>query len=337
MKSPFTGGSAYLEQTWRTERFRREAFHVFVTRFVCEETGEPFTTEEQDQLVQTQIHNQYRSLHRIPFPAEINSLRESYGLSAAKMSEVLDFGINSYRQYEMGEIPALANAKLIRLAEKPENMLAFAQEKKSIFSANAYKKLILRIEELIHMPRESEGELMTYLWNSHTEANSFTGFVKPNFKKVANFVLFFAEQVKPMKTKLNKLLFYADFSHFQQTGFAISGCNYRAIQHGPVPSHFRELFGILESKGYVNIESTILEHGEGERFLPGQSFDDSLFTEKELAHMRAVANRFGEMRSRELVEMSHQEKGWEVNQEKRKLIDYQAHAFELVGTNPNED
>jgi hypothetical protein len=42
-------------------------------------------------------------------------------------------------------------------------------------------------------------------------------------------VVFFTESMQPWKTKMNKLLFYSDFLMFKQTGFSISGIQYRAI------------------------------------------------------------------------------------------------------------
>ena len=44
-----------------------------------------------------QVYNQYRVKHGIPFPDEISGIREHYGLSAAKMAQILGFGINQYR------------------------------------------------------------------------------------------------------------------------------------------------------------------------------------------------------------------------------------------------
>ena len=48
-------------------------------------------TTSQDELTERQVHNLYRAKHHIPFPEEIKNIRLQYGLSAAKMSEVLGF------------------------------------------------------------------------------------------------------------------------------------------------------------------------------------------------------------------------------------------------------
>ncbi len=330
IKSPFTGGEAILKQEWATRDFRKASFKIWEHFYVCQDTGESFSTTELDALNQQQVYNLYRAQHLIPFPDEIKAIREKYGLSATKMSEVLDFGINSYRNYENGEIPSPANAKLIRLADDPSQFVRFLEEKRSLFSENTYAKIENRINQLLQTPKLNA--VLEYLWNFHMEPNEYTGFVKPSFTKVAHFVLFFAQHAKPLKTRLNKLLFYGDFLNFKRSGFSISGCNYRAIPYGPVPSHFHELFGILETENYIKIEEELYEHGGvGERFSAAQTFDSSLFTESELQTMQQVLDAFSDTRTRQIIELSHDEKGWQENHEERALISYQQFAFLLKG------
>ena len=328
MKRTDKRGGKELRQNWIEYTFREETFKVCEQYYVDEKTGEEYSTTKQDELVVQQAYNQYRVKHHIPFPDEIKAIRDQYGLSAAKMSEVLDLGTNSYRNYENGKIPSLANAKLIRLAKDPHNFLRFLEEKKEKFSANIYKKVLAQVHKLMEKDRMTA--VVEYIWNFHMEANEFTGFVKPTFEKVAHFVLFFAEKVRPMKTRLNKLLFYGDFLNFRETGFAISGCNYRAIPYGPVPSHFHELFGILETENYIRIEQELSEQGNiGERFAAARPFDPTLFSEAELENMQKVVDTFEDVRTKQLIEFSHQEEGWEKSQEKRELINYQEYAFQL--------
>ena len=311
-----------------TYDFRKETYEVLQPYYIEKETGEEVTTTKDDELIVTQVHNLYREKHHIPFPAEIKAIRNKYGLSAAKMSEVLDLGANSYRNYENGEVPSLANAKLIRLAGDPDNFKRFIEEKREIFSDKAYKKLEERIYNLLKTDKMET--VVEYIWNFHLEANAFTGFVKPSFEKVAHFVMFFAEKARPLKTRLNKLLFFSDFLHYKETGFAISGCNYRAIPYGPVPSHFHELFGLLETENYISIEQEMSENGHmGERFVANKTFNPDLFTPEEIAHMERVVETFSDMRTRQLIELSHGEAGWKENQQQRELINFQEYAFRL--------
>src|SRR5260221_9174656 len=102
MKSPFTNGEATLKQEKKELEFRKDKFTVNQFFFKCDDIGEEFTTDELDQTNVNQLYNQYREKYGVPFPDEIKEIREQYGLSATKMSEILGFGVNSYRQYEGG-------------------------------------------------------------------------------------------------------------------------------------------------------------------------------------------------------------------------------------------
>ena len=94
---------------------------------------------------------------------------------------------------------------------------------------------------MIAYEHTEENKLEQYLFNTDLP-NEFTGYQKPNMQKLAHMVIFFAEKLKPWKTQLNKLLFYADFQTFALTGFSMSGVKYRAIDMGPVPNNFSSIF-----------------------------------------------------------------------------------------------
>lgn len=319
-----------LTKRWAEATFRKEAFAYWEHTYRDPQTGLSFRSEALDALNLQQIYNQYRTRHHIPFPAEIRQIREQYGLSAAKMAEILDLGTNTYRQYEHGEMPSLANAKLIRMAEKPQNFKQFVEEKKGELGERAYTKICQFIEQAQH--RRGKKLTEPHLWNPYVMPNEFTGYVRPDLQKVAQFVMFFARYTQPLKTRLNKLLFYADFLHFRETGFAISGCSYRAIQLGPVPSHFHQLFGILEAQRFIHIEEELYDKGwVGERFREAQAFDPSFFSESELMSMKQVLDHFRDIKTQDLIAASHQEKGWIDNQDQRSLINYQVYAFDLRG------
>ena len=331
MKRVRTNGAIELRKERLEKVFRKESFSIWRHYYHHLKTGEEYTDTYLDTLNESQVHNQYRAKYHIPFPVEIQRIRTQYGLSAAKMSEVLDFGINSYRLYEQGElIPNLSHSKLIRLADNPDMFWSFVAEKKGEFSASLVKK-VQQAVELARQERE-EKKVVDYIWNHDTEANEFTGFVKPHFEKVANFVLYFAKEACPLKTRLNKIMFYCDFAHFKHYGFSISGINYRAIQMGPVPSHYHELFGILESRDFVRIEEELYDHGGiGERFYDKASFDPSLFSPEELETMKEILEFFEEIRTKEIIQIAHREEGWKQHKEQRDLISYQAYAFDLQG------
>lgn len=79
--------------------------------------------------------------------------------------------------------------------------------------------------------------------------------------KFVNAVLFFAEQTKADSlgvTKLNKLLYYADFLHYRRFGRSITGDKYTRMQYGPVPSTGFNIIGVASGK-LVGDRPTVLE------------------------------------------------------------------------------
>lgn len=113
MKSPFTGGRVKEITTIEEKVFRGEKYIVNVRYYVCEDTGEQFTTTEQDTILFDDLYSQYRVRHGIPFPDEIKEIRLRYGLNYSEIFRLLGFEGNLYARYESGELPTESNGKLI--------------------------------------------------------------------------------------------------------------------------------------------------------------------------------------------------------------------------------
>jgi DNA-binding transcriptional regulator YiaG/uncharacterized phage-associated protein len=331
MNSPFTGQPMSVYQEVRTLRFRKEEFDIVFHAYRCEDTKELFESEELAMLNYNQLVNQYRSKYNIPFPEQIKEIREKYHVSAKGMSEIMGFGVNIYRQYEGGEVPSLSNAKLIQLASNPEEFLRLIKMSSSLDDKKK-SKLSKIVEHLTAEAQENsfESELKKYLLGDYLP-HAVSGFKTPNFEKFAEMVVFFSEHLQPWKTKLNKLLFYADFMMHRSVGYSISGSQYRAIPMGPVPDNFNSIFDYLSKQKIIDIQCTSFNNGGvGEQFMarPERPFNVKLFSNKELEMLETVAVRFKQVSTNEIIELSHKEKGWIENEASHKLIDYR-YSFDL--------
>lgn len=331
MKSPFTGKEMSVQKEWRTLNFRKEEFKVLFHSYKCGDTGERFEDDIFSQLNYNQLINQFRVKYAIPFPEQIIAIREKYNLSAVKMSEILGFGTNSYRQYESGEVPNQSNSKLIQLAEDPHEFrklvgLCSLLEPKFIEKVNHKIDALLEEQKKHKFKKQLEG----YFFGK-SMPNSLTGFKTPSFKRFSEMVVFFTERLQPWKTKMNKLLFYADFAMHQQTAYSISGVQYRAVPMGPVPNNFNSIFEYLANKDEVDIYYTNFpDGGTGEQFKPNanRQFKADLFTSGELTVLDIIAERFRSTSTNEIIEISHREKAWLANKDEKKLIDYN-YSFDL--------
>ena len=149
MKSPFTGGRVKEISTMEVKEFRKEKFPVHVRYYVCEDTGEQFTTTEQDTLQFNDLYAQYRIKHGIPFPDEIRMTRQKYNLNYSQISRILGFGANQYAKYESGEIPSESNGKMIMAVGEKNLMLNLLKNCESTFQPGEYD----RIQNILPMNR----------------------------------------------------------------------------------------------------------------------------------------------------------------------------------------
>ncbi|HNM25029.1 MAG TPA: DUF4065 domain-containing protein [Saprospiraceae bacterium] len=320
MQSPLTGKEMKLLVRPSTLVIRKEAFPVMYHVWQCEDTGEEFEDQILVERNLRQAADQYRSKHNLPFPEEIQAIREQYGISAAKMSEVLRFGINQYKQYENGELPSESNASLIFLARHPKGFCQLV-ELSSLEPAEK-ERLIRKAEEVLEKHADwREQEWMTHLLMGPGRPDVERGFRSADLWRFGSMVKFFAQKMSPYKTQMNKLLFYADFTHFRRHGRSISGAKYRAIEMGPVPNNFDGLFQFAENEHFVRLEHHEYSNGSiGTKFLQD---DRALSLEDvELATLQAVFERFQGVKGVKIVEISHEEEAWAKNAATHSIISY---------------
>lgn len=141
IESPFTGGKVLEIHDVEEKTFRGEKFLVNVRYYLCEDTGNQFTSAEQDELWTNELYGQYRSKHGIPSPAEIKAIRESFGLNYAQMSRMLGFGINQLRNYENGQVPSESNGKMLRIASNPLTMMNLLDISVNEFPRSEYERI----------------------------------------------------------------------------------------------------------------------------------------------------------------------------------------------------
>ncbi|MEZ5004543.1 MAG: DUF4065 domain-containing protein [Chitinophagales bacterium] len=331
MKSPITGKEMTLIKEKRSMNFRKESFDIVFHYYKCASSGEQFTTTALDEVNMNQVYNQYRDLFNIPFPDEIIRIREKYGLAASKMSTILGFGINSYRQYESGEMPSTSNAKLIQMVDQPKNFLEMV-ELCDLLDEKVKKKYIQKAKSLIEEMQRNHFNfnIRDYLLGSHL-ADIYSGYRNPSLEKLTEMVVYFSDKLQPFKTKMNKLLFYADFFMFKQSCFSMSGIRYRAIDMGPVPNNFQSIFEYLANKDQFDIFYTKFPKGYiGEQFKARKDrpFNESLFSNSELEVLKMVANKFKSTKTQEIIEFSHLEEAWKKNEKEKQEISYE-YAFDL--------
>lgn len=114
MKSPFTGGEVIEIQTTEMYTMRGQEFEVTAPCYQCVDSGEQFTTDEQDEIFMREQERIYRQRNNFPTAAQLKERRVYLGLSANEASRLLGFGINQFRRYEAGDLPSESNTILLQ-------------------------------------------------------------------------------------------------------------------------------------------------------------------------------------------------------------------------------
>lgn len=334
MKSPITGKDMTLQNEKSILVFRKEEFEYNHKSFFCEDSGESFTTTELDEFNLNQVYNKYRDKHNVPFTEEIIEFREKYSFSYADITKILGLGVNSYSNYEKGEVPSLANAALLKAVINSLGTLKGLIKSNNEISETQREKFL---ENIAKVKKEEElnkrkQELIDYVFDYNFLPDNFSGYRKPNFDKLVEMVVYFTENVTVTPTKMNKLLFYSDFLHYKLTGVSISGTRYFAHTHGPVPKKFRTLFDYLSDQQIVDLISVQYPSGlVGEEFIkiPSKTFNSTLFDKVEIDILDEIILKFKKYNAKEIRELSHEEKAWIDNEKSKGLIDYN-YSFELI-------
>jgi uncharacterized phage-associated protein len=278
-----------------------------------------------------QVYNKYREKYGIPFVDEIKRIRDQYDLSAAKMSEVLGLGANIYRNYEAGEMPSVATGRLIRLAEDPREFMKLVEISRKALEPHEYERVKKKVDQSLSGWGVVEDILENWLLGNRYPC-ILNGFRVANLERIGNMVCFFAYRNKPFTTALNKLMFYADFGHFKKYGHSISGIYYKALPKGPVPENYGGIYNAVVNNGFVKIEEKDFGEYVGERFISDHCdiFDKnrSLFTETELEMLMLVSDKFKDMSTKKIVDISHQEPAWQDNIDDYHRISFE-YGFEL--------
>ena len=148
-----------------------------------------------------------------------------------------------------------------------------------------------------------------------------------NKEKLINSILYFIKKVKyPGKTKICKLLFNLDFTHFKETGKSVTGLDYYAWERGPVPeSLFYKISGDIVSEEFQPYIEVIKREKLHEIFSKKKP-DLSVFSKREKRILEEVAEIYKYAKAEEMPEISHlKEKPWYTTLKSKgetKKIDY---------------
>lgn len=263
---------------------------------------------------------EYRKKHGMLQPEEIKKMREQFSLTQAELSKLLGWGLATLSRYENGALQEQSHDKSLRLALEPRNLLKLIHEASDAFSSAKKRERLIRELEMMEEGSHNFEYFLEERYGSY-RADEYSGYKRLDFPKFMNAILFFCKE-GVFKTKLNKLLFYADFKHFKDYAESITGARYARLPHGPVPDKFDHYYAaLIHEDEALRVDEVCFEKYCGEEFISTREPDLSVFATTELMVLAMIKDKFQRLSAKDIRDYSHDERGY-IETQNAMLISY---------------
>jgi len=287
---------------------RNELITVPMEYYKCSNCEEEFLVPDEENDPFDAAYRLYRSSHNMLQPEAIRDFRRRYHLTQSELANLLGLGGATISRYENGRLQDETHETLLRLVMDPNNLQKLVANSIGIISPEK-KSRILHIIEGEKGTRAEEIERLITLNLQNHEPDEFNGFKRFHRDKFLNAILYFCIDGE-LKTKLNKLMFYADFRHFKEYTLSLTGARYARIPFGPAPDEYRQYYPILERQGIIRTEEIEYTDFSGDKLISQIRPDLNIFSESELRILASVKEFFKNYSARMISDYSHQEKGY---------------------------
>lgn len=159
-----------------------------------------------------------------------------------------------------------------------------------------------------------------------------------NPDKFRELLLYLAERSesdpKFGETKLNKLLFYADFTAYRELGKPITGARYQKLEWGPAAVPLVPVERELQANGELVVRRNLVGSKVQKKPIALRGADLSRFSGAEIALVEQLLDEFQHLGGRQVSDLSHATPAWQVAAFKED-IPYETafvESLELVGS-----
>lgn len=282
---------------------RGEEFVVPASGWECRNCGEIFDGDKDPLDL---AYRMYRDQHGIPQPEAIKHWREALGLTQKELADVLCWGHATLSRYENGALPTEAHGRRLAQVMTATGIADAIEAERGVLPDEKRQAVLERIHAELIIERSKQ---MLEAVAGGIPASLVNG-MRTFCAQRAMAVTAALAEAGEFKTKLNKLLFYADFKAFKELGASITGMRYARINFGPVPDRYESVFASMSAIGIVSCEPWESETQSGEIIKSSASVDMTIFSPEERAVIVAVKARFRSMTPTEIVRFSHEEPAW---------------------------
>ena len=138
----------------------------------------------------------------------------------------------------------------------------------------------------------------------------------PDDRKLRELILYISQRCEGDETfgatKLNKLLFFADFLAYKRYGQAITWQDYQALAQGPCPRRLKPIRAAMERKGDLAVQKRPVGPFVQERPVCLREPDLSCFTAKQIALVDELIQAWWGQTAAAISGQSHRFIGWQL-------------------------
>ncbi len=277
---------------------------------VCEICGGDCSDNELLDQTLRKAYDKYREKHGIISRGEIESILKKYNISQRSLAALLGWGEITIHRYVAGNIPDEAHNQMLHFIADPANMEKIFCKNEDRLSLQARRKLETALNTMTESKKEKSRTVITSP-QDRLPISIYTGSIKFSEESLRNMVLYFASQAGGvLKTKLMKLLWYAENVHFSLHSTSISGTTYVHLPHGPAPDDYEFYLSEMKLDNDIIIEETLVGDFPGYILRAAKSPDLSSLPGTAEPVLKAVREHFENFTSGDISRVSHAEPGY---------------------------
>jgi hypothetical protein len=144
------------------------------------------------------------------------------------------------------------------------------------------------------------------------------GLLADRDRKLEELILYIARESQEDRrcgaTKLNKLLFYADFVAYHRLGRSITGQKYQKLERGPAPRRVVPVVDSMVDRGLCAWAERSYFDFPLKKLLALREPEVSVFSAAELDIARTVITELWDLNATEVSDLSHRFVGWQAVQ-----------------------
>ena len=138
----------------------------------------------------------------------------------------------------------------------------------------------------------------------------------PDYEKYTQMIFAFLRKAKETgtkvrKTKLAKLLYFADFASYYFYSKSISGMQYKKIDYGPVPDSYFRVFEELAEKAQIDVQTEMHTDGKSMYSISANSVSErmplNLLSSQEISLIDRIWDKWKDANTQEIVQYTHEQ------------------------------